>query len=57
MVSAIIELGIGYFATYKIPGILNLKGIPCTIVKIIGIAFLLLGFIGFVQSAANLIKF
>lgn len=56
MVSAIIQLGIGYFATYKIPGILNLKGIPCTVVKIIGIVFMLLGFIDFVQSVANLIK-
>lgn len=54
MVSAIIELGIGYFATYQIPGILNLKGIACTIVKIIGIAFLLLGFIDFVHAVADL---
>lgn len=49
MVTAIIELGIGYFVTYKVPGILNLTKTIALVVKIIGILFLILGFIEFVQ--------
>lgn len=50
MVSAIIELGIGYFLTYKVPGILNLPKPPSMAVKIVGIILLILGFISLVQS-------
>ena len=50
MLSAIIYLGIGYFITYKVPGILNLSKTPSLAVKIVGIILLILGFISLVQS-------
>lgn len=53
MAAAIIALGIGYFVTYKVPDILNLKGKTSTIIKIIGIIFLIMGFISFVKCVSG----
>lgn len=55
MVTAIIELGIGYFVTYNVSEILGLKGTPAKIIKTVGIVLLILGFINLVESIANLI--
>ena len=55
MVSAIIELGIGYFITYHVPGILNLSKKIAMVVKIVGIVLLLMGFVDIVQQIANLL--
>lgn len=56
MITAIIELGVGYFVTYSVPGILGLKGLIATIVKVIGIILLLAGFVSLVQSVGHLLN-
>lgn len=52
---AIIALGIGYFITYKVPEILKLQGTLSTMVKIIGILLLILGFIDLAEYISELI--
>lgn len=54
---AIIALVIGYFITYKVPEILKLKGTVSTMVKIIGILLLILGFIDFVEYLSEFISY
>lgn len=56
MTTAIIALGIGYFVTYKVPSILSLKGMTATIVKVIGIILLIMGFISFVESISEFVS-
>lgn len=56
MTTAIISLGIGYFVTYKVPSILNLKGTASTVVKIIGIILLILGFVSLVEGISDFIS-
>jgi len=55
MVSAIIEIGIGYFLTYKVPGILNMSKNISVAIKIVGIILLIIGFVDFVQQIGILL--
>lgn len=55
MVTAIIELGIGYFITYNVSEILDMKGTLAKCIKTVGIVLLILGFINMVESIAQLI--
>lgn len=56
MISAIIELGIGYFLTYKVPGILGLSKNISLAIKIIGILLIIIGFVDFVQHIGKMIN-
>lgn len=56
MTTAIISLGVGYFVTYKVPLILSLKGMTATIVKVIGIILLIMGFISLVESISEFVS-
>lgn len=55
MISAVLELGIGYFVTYKLPYILELNGNLSKVVKVVGVLMLILGFINLVECLAKLI--
>lgn len=50
MTGSIIELIMGWFVTYKAPGILKAKGTQAAIIKLIGWLLIVAGIIGFVSS-------
>ena len=50
MIGSIIEIAIGYFVTYHIPKIVGAKGTSAKVIKIIGIIFLIGGFISLVRN-------
>lgn len=54
MISSLIEIAIGYFATYHVPGMLKLKkGVLATIIRLIGVLMIIGGFISFVHCIFN----
>jgi len=56
MASIIIELGIGYFLTYKVPGILNTSKYVTMGIKIVGLIFLVIGFIDLVHKCVSILN-
>lgn len=57
MVSGIIELVVGYFVAYKVPGVLGIKkGVAPVVIKIIGVFLIIVGTINFIKGLFNLIQ-
>lgn len=56
MASIMIELGLGYFLTYKVPGILNTSKNVSLGIKIVGIIFLIVGFVDLVHKIVSLLQ-
>ena len=56
MASIIIELGLGYLLTYKVPGILNTSKNVSLGIKIVGIIFLIVGFVDLVHKIVSLLQ-
>lgn len=51
MIGSIIEIAIGYFVTYYVPGMAKLKkGVLATIIRLIGILLIIGGFISLVRT-------
>lgn len=50
MISSLIEIAIGYFATYHVPSMLKLKkGVLASIIRLIGVIFIIGGFVGLIR--------
>lgn len=50
MINALLELGIGWFLTYKVVRIIGAKGNFAMVIKIIGILFMIGGVVSLVRS-------
>lgn len=50
MVSSLIEIAIGYFVVYHVPGMVKAKGALETIIRLIGVIILIGGFVGLVKA-------
>ncbi len=50
IVSAIILIAVGYFILEYVPGIVNAKGGLASIIKLVGIVFLILGVVRLIQA-------
>lgn len=50
IINAIILIAIGYFVLEYVPNIVNTKGTLATIIKLVGVVFLILGVVKLVQS-------
>ena len=51
MVSSIIEIAIGYFVTYHVPGMIKIKrGVLATIIRLIGVLLIIGGFISLARG-------
>jgi len=50
IVSAIILIAVGYFILEYVPGIVKAKGSLASIIKLVGIIFLILGVVRLIQA-------
>lgn len=50
IVSAIILIAIGYFVLEHVPNIVNAKGGLASIIKLVGVVFLILGIVRLIQA-------
>jgi hypothetical protein len=53
MIDGIIKIAIGWFITYKVCNIIKVKGNWATIIKIVGILFMISGFVNFAHGILN----
>lgn len=53
IVSSIILIAVGYFILEYVPGIVNAKGGLASIIKLVGIVFLILGVVRLIQALAQ----
>ena len=54
MVNALLELGIGWFLTYKVVSIIGAKGKFAMIIKIIGLLLIIGGVVSLAHSTVHL---
>lgn len=49
MISSLIEIAVGYFVTYHVPGMIKAKEALETIIRLIGVIILIGGFVSLVR--------